>query len=129
MIALDLDGKHEVVARVDSLPLCTAWQADGRLVIVDSARGLLVRSEPDGSLATLADLTGPGRGWNDIVIDGRGNVYVNRIGFDMLTGEAFAPGYVANLEAWRSAPGTATNRSFKIGKQGWPEWARARRST
>ncbi|WP_433258609.1 hypothetical protein ACQPYK_24070 [Streptosporangium sp. CA-135522] len=34
-----------------------------------------------------------------------------------------------NLEAWRSARGTATNRSFKIGKQGWPEWARVRRST
>jgi sugar lactone lactonase YvrE len=67
-------------------------QADGRLVIVDSKQGLLLHLEADGSLMTHADLNGLGRGWNDIVIDGRGNIYVNRIGFDMLAGEASARG-------------------------------------
>src|SRR6266567_2021534 len=61
----------DVVARVDSMPLCTAWLPDGRLVIVDSAGGKLLRLEPGGSLVTHAELGRPG--WNDIVIDGRGN--------------------------------------------------------
>src|SRR5689334_4522532 len=44
-----LDGDVEVIARVNSLPLCTAWLPDGRLVIVDSATGTLLRRESDGS--------------------------------------------------------------------------------
>ena len=78
VVAVDLDGQSEVIASVDSLPLCTAWLPDGRLVIVSSADGLLLRREPDGSLVTHADLGQPG--WNDIVIDGRGNAYVNPAG-------------------------------------------------
>jgi sugar lactone lactonase YvrE len=38
VIAVDLDGQSEVFAREKSLPLCTAWHPDGRLVIVSSAR-------------------------------------------------------------------------------------------
>lgn len=38
-------------------------------------------------------------GWNDIVVDGRGNAYVNRVGFDLLGGEAFKPGFVALVTA------------------------------
>jgi sugar lactone lactonase YvrE len=34
-------------------------------------------------------------GWNDIVVDGRGNAYVNRVGFDLMAGEGFKPGFVA----------------------------------
>ncbi|WP_327048847.1 SMP-30/gluconolactonase/LRE family protein [Microbispora sp. NBC_01189] len=115
VIALDLDGRHEVVARVDSLPLCTDWRADGRLVIVDSARGLLLRREPDGSLVTEADLTGLGRGWNEIVVDGRGNTYVNRIGFDMLGGGAFAPGYIVHVSPDGSARQVAGDIAFPNG--------------
>ena len=87
------DGDAEVIARVKSLPLCTAWLPDGRLVIVDSASGTLLRRESDGSLVTHADLGRPG--WNDIVIDGRGNAYVNGAGFSPAAGEAPRPGSVA----------------------------------
>ncbi|WP_431505200.1 SMP-30/gluconolactonase/LRE family protein [Mycobacterium sp.] len=92
VLALDLAGDSVVVAQVKSLPLCTAWLPDGRLVIVSSHDGRLLRSEPDGSLVTHADLGESG--WNDIVIDGRGNAYVNRVGFDPMAGEKFAPGSV-----------------------------------
>jgi sugar lactone lactonase YvrE len=34
-------------------------------------------------------------GWNEIVVDGRGNAYINAAGFDMMAGEAFKPGIVA----------------------------------
>jgi sugar lactone lactonase YvrE len=92
VIATDLAGNAEVVARVKSLPLCTAWLPEGRLLIVSSADGQLLRLEPDGALTTYADLGQPG--WNDIVADGRGNAYVNRAGFNPMTGEPFAPGFV-----------------------------------
>ena len=92
VIAVDLAGRSELIARVKSLPLCTAWLPDGRLVIVSSPDGRLLRREADGSLVTRADLGRPG--WNDIVVDGRGNAYVNRPGFDPMAGEAFKPGSV-----------------------------------
>ena len=93
VIAVDLAGHSEVIARVDSLPLCTAWLPDGRLLIVDSPRGLLLRREADGSLVTHAELGQPG--WNDIVVDGRGNAYVNRAGFNPMAGEDVKPGFVS----------------------------------
>jgi sugar lactone lactonase YvrE len=94
VLRVGLDGRHEVVARVKSLPLCTAWLPDGRLVIVSSPDGLLLRLEPDGSLVTHADLGRPG--WNDIVADGRGHVYVNGAGFDPATRQ-FRPGGVTHV--------------------------------
>ncbi len=97
VIAVDLAGRSEVIARVKSLPLCTAWLPDGRLVIVSSQAGQLLRREPDGSLIVYADLMATG--WNDIVADGRGNAYVNRVGFDLMAGEAFKPGFVALVTA------------------------------
>jgi sugar lactone lactonase YvrE len=92
VIAVDLEGKSEVIARVPSFPMCIDRLPDGRLLIVSANDGLLLRREPDGSLVTHADLTGLAHHtWNDIVVDGRGNAYVNNIGFDFPGGE-FAPG-------------------------------------
>jgi sugar lactone lactonase YvrE len=92
VIAVDLDGHSEVIAHVKSLPLCTAWLPDGRLVIVSSQDGRLLRREPDGALVNHADLGKPG--WNDIVVDGRGNAYVNGGGSNPMAGEAFKAGFV-----------------------------------
>jgi sugar lactone lactonase YvrE len=92
VVAVDLAGHGEVIARVESLPLCTAWLPDGRLVIVSSHDGRLLRREPDGSLVTHANLGQPG--WNDIVADGRGNIYVNRANFNPVAGEEVQPGFV-----------------------------------
>jgi sugar lactone lactonase YvrE len=92
VVAVDLAGHSEMIARVESLPLCTAWLPDGRLVIVSSPDGRRLRREPDESLVTHADLGQPG--WNDIVADGRGNAYVNRPGLNPMAGEAFQPGFV-----------------------------------
>jgi len=92
VVEAGLDGSSEVIARVKSLPLCTAWLPDGRLVIVSSPDGRLLSWEPGGAPTPYADLGRPG--WNDIVADGRGNVYVNRIGFNPMAGEKFKPGFV-----------------------------------
>ena len=92
VLSVDLAGRAEVVARVESLPLCTAWLPDGRLLIVSSPQGKLLCLESDGSLSTYAELGRPG--WNDIVVDGRGNAYVNRAGFNPMAGEEVKPGFV-----------------------------------
>ena len=92
VLAVGLEGHYEVIARVRSLPLCTAWRPDGRLLIVSSPDGRLLRREHDGSLVTHADLGRPG--WNDIVVDGRGNAYVNGAGFNPVAGEESRPGSV-----------------------------------
>ncbi|MCD9880030.1 SMP-30/gluconolactonase/LRE family protein [Streptomyces guryensis] len=92
VVAVDRAGRSEVVARVPSLPLCTAWLPDDRLLIVSSAEGRLLRRQPDGSLVEYVDLGIPG--WNDIIADGRGNTYVNRADFDPMAGEDVKPGSV-----------------------------------
>jgi len=79
IIAVDLDGHSEVEVRTAfGLPFCIDWLPDGRLLIVSGREGLLLRREADGTLVSHADLRGlSGGGWNEIVVDGRGNVYIN----------------------------------------------------
>jgi len=79
IVAVDVDGNAEVVVRVPfGLPFCIDWLPDGRLLIVSGQEGLLVRREPDGSLITHADLRSlSDKFWNEIVVDGRGNAYIN----------------------------------------------------
>jgi sugar lactone lactonase YvrE len=95
VLTLDREGRTKVVARVESFPMCIDHLPDGRLLIVSSGDRRLLRQEADGSLVTHAELGALGaHPWNDIVVDGRGNAYVNNIGFDFPEGE-FAPGIVA----------------------------------
>src|SRR5207247_740035 len=79
IVTVDLDGKRDVPVRTPfGLPFCIDWLHDGRLLIVSGREGLLLRREPDGSLAKHADLGGISDGvWNEIVVDGRGNAYIN----------------------------------------------------
>src|SRR5882672_9534517 len=79
IIAVGLDGNSEVAVRTSfGLPFCIDWLADGRLLIVSGREGLLLRREADGAVVTHADLRGvSGGAWNEIVVDGRGNVYIN----------------------------------------------------
>jgi sugar lactone lactonase YvrE len=95
VIALNADGGHEVVVTVPSFPMCIDFLPDGRLLVVDSAQRRILRREPDGSLVEHAQLAGiADKPWNEIVVDERGNAYVNSIGFEFPGGD-FAPGLVA----------------------------------
>jgi sugar lactone lactonase YvrE len=120
IIAVDVAGNSEVVASVPSL-MCIDSLPDGRLLIVSSGEGLLLRREADGSLATHADLSDlADHPWNDIVVDGRGNAYVNNIGFEFPDGE-FAPGIVALATPDGSARRVADGVAFPNGMAVTPD--------
>jgi sugar lactone lactonase YvrE len=115
VVAVDLEGRSEVVARAPSFPMCIDFLPDGRLLIVSASEGLLLRREPDGSLVPHADLAGLSEHkWNDIVVDGRGNAYVNNTGFDFPGGE-FAPGVLALVTPDGSARQIAEGVAFPNG--------------
>ena len=121
LIAVDLEGRSEVVVRVPSFPFCVDWLSDGRLLIVSARDRLLLRREPDGSLATHADLSGlSDYPWNEIVVDGRGTAYVNNIGFEFPCGE-FAPGTVALLAPDGSVRQVADGVAFPNGMAVTPD--------
>ena len=121
LIAVDLEGRSEVVVRVPSFPFCVDWLPDGRLLIVSARDRLLLRREPDGSLATHADLSGlSDYPWNEIVVDGRGTAYVNNIGFEFPCGE-FAPGTVALLTPDGSVRQVADGVAFPNGMAVTPD--------
>jgi sugar lactone lactonase YvrE len=76
-------------------PFSIDWLPDGRLLVVSGPEARLLRQEADGSLVTHADLRGLAKLWNEIVVDGRGNIYVNGGDFDFAGGGPFIPGMVA----------------------------------
>lgn len=95
VLAVDADGKTEVMATVPTtIPFSIDWLPDGRLLVVAGPECRLLRQEPDGSLVDHADLSGLGAGLNELVIDARGNIYVNG-GTDFHPEEGEAPGFVA----------------------------------
>jgi sugar lactone lactonase YvrE len=115
VVAVDLEGNSEVIARVPAMPMGIGWLPDGRLLIVSSLDGRLLRREPDGSLVTHADLTSlADHPWSDMVVDGRGNAYIGNIGFDFAGGE-FATGIVALVTPDGSARQVADGVAFANG--------------
>jgi sugar lactone lactonase YvrE len=116
LIAVDLEGNSEVVEHVPSFPFSVDWLPDGRLLIVSARDRLLLRRERDGTLRTHTDLSQlPDPPGNEIVVDGRGNAYVNGGGFDLMAGEDFAPGVVALVRPDGSARQVADGIAFPNG--------------
>ena len=105
--AIDPAGGVQIMVEHQSLPLCFDFlpglPANEGLVLTSSSEHALLRLAADGTLSRYADLSAlsPHR-CNDIVIDGRGNAYVNNVNFDFAArppaGDR-APGFVALVRA------------------------------
>jgi sugar lactone lactonase YvrE len=92
IIAVDLDGGSEVAGSgPPGLGWSIEWLPDGRLLVTGER---LMRRESDGSMVQHADLSALSGDWNEIVLDGRGNIYVNG-GCDFAPGEGHPPGIIA----------------------------------
>ena len=69
-----------------------------------------------------ADLSGVDvHGWNEIVVDGRGNIYVNGIGFDFMAGAEPAPGIIALVTPDGSVRQVADGIAFPNGMAVTPD--------
>lgn len=88
VVAVDVDGKMEAIAvPVEQLMGWSIdWLPDGRLLMTGDK---LRRQESDGSVLVHAE-----QGGNEIVVDARGNIYLNGADFDFAGGEAPKPGYI-----------------------------------
>ncbi|GAA3543549.1 SMP-30/gluconolactonase/LRE family protein [Kribbella ginsengisoli] len=91
VVAVDPDGEAEYFAvPVEQLMGWSIdWLPDGRLLMTGDKLRL---QEPDGSVVVLAE-----QGGNELVVGGRGNVYLNGADFDFAGGEAPKPGYIKLL--------------------------------
>jgi sugar lactone lactonase YvrE len=93
VVAVSLDGEAEVMATLDpgSHPMgySVDWLPDGRLLVTGDK---LRRQERDGALAVHAEQHA-----NEIVVDGRGNIYLNGADFDFVAGAPPEPGYIKLL--------------------------------
>jgi sugar lactone lactonase YvrE len=79
-LGVSAGGDREVIARLapQTLPFSVDWLPDGRMLVVDGPRRLLLRLEADGGLALVAELGSLGDGAaNELVVDGDANAYVN----------------------------------------------------
>ena len=117
VVAVDEQGNRELIARVEfpAFPMCIDFAADGGLLVVAGRDGRMWRRDPDGSLASYADLRGLSvNPWNDIVVDRAGNAYVNNIGFEF-PGGAFALGTVALVSPDGTARQVADGLAFPNG--------------
>jgi sugar lactone lactonase YvrE len=119
IVAIDDDGTSELIVRHESLPLCFDFLPDGRPLLVSNQARALLAVEDDGRLTEYADLSAISRfGCNDIVIDGRGNVYVNSGNFDFAAGPPpgkVQPGLVAVISPGGDARVVATDIAFPNG--------------
>jgi sugar lactone lactonase YvrE len=92
IVAVDPGGASEVVGQgPPGLGWSIGWLPNGLLLVTGER---LLRREPDGSLVEQADLGALAADWNELVVDGRGNAYVNG-GCDFEPGEGDPPGILA----------------------------------
>ena len=125
IIAVDDTGASEVMVRHASLPLCFDFLPTGQLVLLSNPERSLLTLERDGGLAQYADLTALSPfGCNDIVVDGRGNAYVNSGNFDFAAGPPagpIQPGFVALVTPDGAARVVAEDIAFPNGMAVTPD--------
>jgi len=110
---VDLQGHSEVIAKGPKpAGYSIDWLPNGDLLV--TGEGQVLRHTGDGSFVTHTDLSALGQAWNEIVVDGRGNTYINDIGF-RFGQEQLRPGIIALVTPDRQARKVADNIAFPNG--------------
>jgi sugar lactone lactonase YvrE len=105
-----------------AIPISLDWTPDGRLLVVCGAEGQLLVQGDDGSFSPYADLSAlAAKGFNELVVDGRGNAYINGSGFDLMAGEAPVPGIIALVRPDGSVRQVADEIEFPNGMAVTPD--------
>jgi sugar lactone lactonase YvrE len=109
ILAIDHAGSVEKFRNSEGLiPWTIDWLPDGSMLVVSRGERFLRRVNLHGLLEIYADLGEAGLGedlfdlassCNEMVVDGRGNAYINAIGYNMMAGEAPRPGVVLVVAA------------------------------
>jgi sugar lactone lactonase YvrE len=121
VLAVDLEGNREVMATVPvTIPFSIDWLPDGRLLVAAGPAGRLLRQEPDGRLVDHADLRGVAENLNEIVVDGRGTIYLNG-GTDFHPDEGTAPGFIVAVTADGAVRRVAEGLAFPNGMAVTPD--------
>lgn len=116
ILAVDSSGNAEVMATAPTtVPFSIDWLPDGQLLVISGPEAKLLRQTPDGSLVAHADLRNLALEFNEIVIDGRGNIYVNGSDYEFGRGGTFVPGIVALITPDGKVHQVAANIAFPNG--------------
>src|SRR5688572_18880831 len=122
IVAVGLNGVSEVIDRVEAFPFSIDWTPEGLMLVVSASDRPLVRKEANGSTVDYADLKRISEyPWNEIVVDGRGNAYVNSIGFHMMRGEQPTTGIIGLVMPDGSARQVAGDLAFPNGMAVTPD--------
>ena len=102
------------------MPFSIDWLPGGPMLITSGSK--VLHMDADGSVDTHVDLGDlSDYGWNEIVVDGRGNAYVNCAGFDLMAGEEPAPGMIALITPDREGRQVADGVMFPNGMAVTPD--------
>ena len=124
LVAVDVRGTAEVVGHVPaSIPLSIDWLPGGQLLVVSGREARVLRQEEGGSLTEHADLRHLGSVFNEIVVDPRGNIYVNGSRSDPTAGGDTGSGLVALIRPDGSVQEVATDIAFGNGMVVTPDGA------
>ena len=117
LLAVDGEGHTETVEDLgDLIPWTVDWLADGSMLIVPRGRSSLMRVNHNGAVSVHAELGDHApQGCNEMVADGRGNIYLNAIGYNMMAGEPPRPGTVIVVTADGSVRQVADDVHFPNG--------------
>lgn len=124
ILAVDVAGSRETIVAAPSFPCCIDFLRDGRLLLVSSDEGRVLRRDGDGALVTHADVSELGDPpWNEVIADRRDHLYVNNTGFDFAGGAAPAPGSIVLITEDGSARLVADGIEFPNGMAITPDGA------
>ena len=116
VLAVDGEGRVEVIATVPGQPSGLGWLPDGRMLVVSMLDRKLLRLEGDGRLVEHADLSKIATyHCNDMVVDTQGRAYVGNFGSDIESGNKLVKANLAFVDTDGSVSVAAEDLAFPNG--------------